>query len=128
MNLLLDAHVLIWALDAPERLGGNASIQLADPANNRFVSAAVLWEIAIKVSLGKLTLSLPYREWVETGLRQLQAETYPVELAHTDLVSRLPQHHNDPFDRMLAAQALVDDLVVVSVDPALDAYGVSRVW
>jgi PIN domain nuclease of toxin-antitoxin system len=118
--------VLIWVIDDPNRLSKIASIEVHDVSNPLHVSLVSIWEIAIKVSLGKLTLSKPYRAWVDTAIKQLNPILLPVDIAHTSAVAQLPFHHRDPFDRMLVAQAQVEDVYLVSADAALDPYTVKR--
>jgi PIN domain nuclease of toxin-antitoxin system len=128
VKLLIDAHTLIWAADAPARLSATAMSALADPANDRFVSATTVWEIAIKVGLGKLALSQAFRPWVDKALLDLQAAFLPIAVAHAEIVVSLPLHHGDPLDRMLAAQATAEEIAIVSADGQLDAHGITRIW
>jgi PIN domain nuclease of toxin-antitoxin system len=105
-----------------------AHAAITDPVNDLLISAATVWEIAIKVGLGKLTLSRPYRAWIEQALIDLQAAVLPITVAYADAQAALPHHHGDPFDRMLIAQATVEGIAVVSADRQFDAYGVTRIW
>lgn len=128
MDTLLDTHTLLWHyLDDP-KLSAQARAVVTDPANRMFVSPASHWEVAIKVSTGKYTLTVPFAQFVQEAIFDNGFDILPIEPRHTELVSRLPRHHNDPFDRLLIAQALADGLAVVSVDPAFDPYGVRRLW
>lgn len=125
MKLLLDSHAFLWWLtDAPE-LSPSARAALADPANVVLVSAVTTWEIEIKRALGRL----------EAGSADLVAEIeanrfaqLPVWARHAEAAARLPRHHDDPFDRMLIAQAQVEGLVCVTRDPAFQAYGIPCLW
>ena len=128
MKLLVDAHALIWAVDEPSRLGSRATAGLLDPTNELLFSAGSVWELAIKFSLGKLNLSLPYRRWMEAAVSDLGLKLLPIAVEHADLQTRLPRHHRDPFDRLLIAQALAESVPLVSADAVFDQYGVSRVW
>lgn len=128
MRLLLDSHTLIWAVDDPVKLSRTAEAHILNPNNVRLLSPATYWEMAIKVTLGKLPLSMPYRPWVERAIVDLQLTVLPITLDHTDRITRLPFHHKDPFDRMLAAQSLVNGVPLLSGDVVFDAYGVNRVW
>ena len=92
------------------------------------VSPASYWEIAIKVGLGKLDLRSSYDEFMHRGIVGNDFAILPIEPKHTSLLTRLPLHHRDPFDRLLVAQATVEHLAIVSADEALDAYGVRRLW
>lgn len=128
MRHLLDAHTLIWAQDAPNKLGPTAMQVLQDPAHTLVLSVGTLWELAIKVSLGRLTLAIPFRQWMEMAVATLGLELLAITLDHAEQQAALPWHHRDPFDRLLVAQALVEKLPVVSQDAALDGYGITRLW
>jgi PIN domain nuclease of toxin-antitoxin system len=128
MRGLIDAHTLLWAVDDPSRLGPSAVSALQDPGNDLFVSAGTVWEMAIKVGLGKLALSLPYRAWIERALADLGASVLPISVAHAEAQAKLPHHHRDPFDRPLIAQAFVESMTIVGHDGLFDAYGVTRIW
>jgi PIN domain nuclease of toxin-antitoxin system len=128
MRLLLDSHTLIWAVDEPTKLGATAAATLQDPGNDLIVSAGSVWEIAIKVGLKKLTLSRPFRPWIEKAIADLGASLLPITIEHADALVGLPMHHRDPFDRLLVAQSMVEKLLMVSADAQLDAYGITRHW
>ncbi len=128
MKLLLDSHALIWAVDHPSKLSRNAKTQLEDSANELFVSAATIWEIAIKAGLGKLTPSSGYQLWIEQAIRDLGASVLPITVEYAAAQAQLPHHHRDPFDRMLVAQSLVANISLVSAEALLDNYGISRLW
>lgn len=128
MRLLLDSHSLIWAVDDPSRLSPTATAALQDPANDLLLSAATFWEIAVKVGLGKLMLSSPYRDWMNQAIADLSLAILPVTVEYADAQTMLPWHHRDPFDRLLIAQAVVEAIAIVSADTKFDAYGASRVW
>lgn len=128
MRLLIDIHVLIWAMDDPSKLTGAAATALQDPANDLLLSAATLWELAIKIGLGKLILSLPYRQWMDQATAALQLSILPITIAYAEQQIALPSHHKDPFDRLLIAQALVENLTVVCADSIFDHYGITRLW
>src|SRR5581483_10784529 len=103
MRLLLDSHVLIWAVDNPRHLTSSVATVVKDPANELLVSAATAWEIAIKVSGNKLHLTRPYLQWMRQAFHCLQPTTFlPIALEHATAAANLPLHHRDPFDRMLA--------------------------
>ena len=130
MNLLLDTHTLIWAVLADPHLSATARALIVDPNNDVLVSPASFWEIAIKVSKGKLALSQPFGDFVDLCLNQSGFQLLPIEPAHTTLVATLPfpTRHKDPFDRLLVAQVIVAGISIVSADVALDAYPVLRIW
>ncbi len=128
MKLLLDTHTLIWAVDQPNQLGAAATTALQDPANDLLLSAASIWEIAIKVGLEKLTLSLPYRQWIAKAMDDLGLAVLPIIVDYTDELIKLAPHHRDPFDRLLAAQAIVENVSLVTIDAIFNQYGVRRIW
>lgn len=128
MRLLLDSHTVIWAVDQPSRLGPDATALLQDLSNELLISAATIWELPIKSGLGRLTLSIPFREWMHQAVADLDASVLPVTIEYADVQADLPDHHRDPFDRLIIAQATSERIPVVSNDSALDAYGVSRIW
>ena len=120
MNLLLDTHVLLWWLAGAPQLSEATVEVIADPANLVAVSAASIWEISIKAALGKLRTDASIAEAVaEAGFEPL-----PIDFAHAEAAGALPDHHRDPFDRMLIAQAMIEGFVIVTRDPAFAAYGV----
>jgi len=127
MRLLLDTHALIWHYEAHDDLSEEARKLIDAPDNQLFISIASLWEMVIKVSLGKLTL----RKDVQTITAIYQnagAKLLPVHLEHILAVQTLPWFHRDPFDRLLVAQAIYEDLVLISHDHKFNQYPVSRRW
>jgi len=128
VRLLLDTHALIWAVDDPAKLGPDAAKAISDPANELLLSAANIWELAIKVSLDKLTLSLPFRDWMDRAIADLGAILVPITVEYADAAAHLPHHHGDPFDRMLIGQTRVENMPIASGDAILDQYGVTRLW
>ena len=128
MKLLLDTHTVIWSIDNPAKLSRSAAETIQDETNERFISIGTVWEMGIKMQLGRLTLSRPFREWIDDALVFLCASLLPVTLDDVDEQHRLPLHHRDPFDRMLVAQAQVGGLTIVSTDAAFELYGLPRVW
>jgi len=126
MRLLLDTHVLLWWLEGGLRLSDRARALIGCPRNSAFVSAASTWEISIKAALGKLDLEdESFPESLETEDR---FAPLPISLAHGAAAGRLPRHHDDPFDRMLIAQARMEDLTLITHDKAFDSYDVRIVW
>lgn len=127
MKLLVDTHVFLWAASEPARLSDIAQEAIADGANDVYVSPVVGWEIAIKQSLGKLTLPAPAEVWVPQVVHRTSFGVLPVSLAAALQVRALPWHHRDPFDRLLVAQAQDAGLTIVTHDDAFTAYGVPLV-
>jgi PIN domain nuclease of toxin-antitoxin system len=128
VKLLLDAHALLWFLDDNPQLVPTAKALIEDPANQKLVSVATCWEIAIKVGLKKLDLGEPATTFLLRELATNRFDLLGIELAHATFVETLPAHHKDPFDRLLVAQALIEQLPLVSADAILDQYGVTRLW
>jgi PIN domain nuclease of toxin-antitoxin system len=128
MRVVIDTHVLIWAGLSPARIGKRATAILANRSNEVYVSAASAWEIATKVRLGKL----PGAETLERDfIDSVQEAGYtflPITAAHALRAGRLRGDHRDPFDRMIAAQALAEDIPILSTDTKLDSFGITRIW
>ncbi|XHX80672.1 MAG: type II toxin-antitoxin system VapC family toxin [Stenomitos frigidus ULC029] len=127
MDVLLDTHAFLWYFQDSEQLSAEAAEILEDTSNTLFLSIASLWELAIKVGLGKLELQKPFHELQEV-LHQLAIQILPITFADTECYLDLPLHHRDPFDRMLIAQAMTHSLVIISQDKQFDAYATKRVW
>ncbi len=128
MKVLLDTHAFLWFVLNDPRLSPAASTLIRDPANDILISPAIYWEVAIKVGLGKLNLHSTYDDFMQRGIAGNDFTILPIEPKHTSMLTSLPLHHRDPFDRLLVAQALVEAIPVVGSDAAFDAYGVSRLW
>lgn len=124
MRLLTDTHAALWLLAEDERLSPRAAEHLTDPSNEVLLSAAVVWEVAIKRSLGKLDAP----EGFARLLLDAGAIPLAVSIEHAEAVRSLPWHHRDPFDRLLVVQASIEDAVLVSGDADLGAYGVRVLW
>lgn len=128
MRLLLDTHAFLWWVEGGERLPRKARSAIASGRNECFVSVASGWEIAIKVSLGKLRIDGAIDRFLPEQLAVNGFQPLPIDLKHAARVARLPFLHRDPFDRLLVAQALQEELAVVTADPVFARYGVKRVW
>lgn len=127
MTLLLDTHTFLWFIGDDPQLSPTAGA-LLEADNAVLLSVASLWEIAIKVSIGKLTLAEPYATFIPQQLARNDIDLLPLRLPHLSTIASLPFHHRDPFDRMLIAQAMVEGVPIISSDGAFDAYGIERVW
>lgn len=128
MRLLLDTHALLWWLAGDAALSPAARAAIAEETNAVFVSAASLWEITTKHRLGKLVLSAALLSDLTGVVTDQGFLGLPISLRHAQRAGDLPGPHRDPFDRMLVAQAILDDLVLVSNEHPFDAYGVVRLW
>lgn len=128
MRLLLDTHAVLWALGDPDRLGEHRAL-VADRDVDRLLSAVVVWEVAIKARLGRLSVGpgVSVAEWAARARTDLLAEEVPVTGEHAGAVADLPLHHQDPFDRLLVAQARALGVPLLSADPAMTAYDVEVV-
>ena len=123
MKLLLDTHCLLWWLDDPSLLSTQAQTLVSDPTNDVFVSSAVIWEIAIKQAIGKLVVVGD----VDLCITKSSFKRLPISFEHAWATKPLPMIHKDPFDRLLVAQALVENATIVTRDANIPQYGVSHI-
>ncbi len=128
MNLLLDTHALLWFLAGSPLLSAAALEAIEDRANVLWLSPISLVEIAIKVRIDKLRLAVPFGVLFPSCLTANQIRLFPIAVEHATGLTTLPLHHRDPFDRLIVATSLVENLTLVSADATFDAYGVSRLW
>jgi PIN domain nuclease of toxin-antitoxin system len=128
MNLLLDTHAWLWFALGDPLLSVAARNHILDPANVKFVSPASYWEISIKISLAKYSLNVPYAQFMRQAISGNGFRFLHISPRHTELVSTLPLHHRDPFDRLLIAQSLVEGMSVVSNDGNFAPYGAQLIW
>ena len=127
MDLLLDTHALIWFFESDIQLSPIAKAAIENPLNRNYLSVASIWEIAIKQSIGKLSLSKPTHQ-VISHLQNSGITFIPIETNHVLGVETLPLHHRDHFDRLIISQSLFLDFHLVSKDTIFDSYGVKRIW
>ncbi len=128
MRVLLDTHAFLWHLwDSPERSDLCKRI-MADPTNELLLSAGSCWELAIKQSVGKLGVNMPFDDFLVNAAKANRFKLFPMQPAHFRLVASLPFHHRDPFDRLLVSQALAENIPLLSRDSQMDVYGVQRIW
>jgi PIN domain nuclease of toxin-antitoxin system len=128
MRLLLDTHTFLWFLLNDAQLTETARSLIADPGNDIEISPASIWEIAIKISLGKYALTEPFEVFMEREMTANRFRLLPIEIKHTAVLTALSFHHRDPFDRLLVAQAIAEQIPIISGDKTLDAYAVQRLW
>ncbi len=128
MTLLLDTHTLLWFLTNDSSLSARARGAIEDPSNATHVSAASLWEVAIKFALGKLKLPAPYADIFPRQLELNGFALLPITPAHCATLLTLPFHHRDPFDRLLLAQAKTEGMTLVTDDGQFGPYGVPLLW
>ena len=124
MKLLLDTHIFIWWADQPERLSPAMLSALEDEANELVLSVASVWEMQIKSQLGKLKMSSPLKDVLEKQQETNDLVIYPITLTHVLALDALPLHHKDPFDRLLIAQSIEEELTIVTADSQFSAYSV----
>lgn len=128
MNLLLDTHTFLWFIEGNSKLSSQAKRLIEDQENNKLISIASLWEIGIKISLGRLSLLQPFEDFFTKQMELNGFLLLPIQTAHIARVVSLPFHHRDPFDRIIIAQCLAENWPVVSVDSAFDTYPIERLW
>jgi PIN domain nuclease of toxin-antitoxin system len=128
VKYLLDTHALIWFLEGDKKFSKAAAAAFIEGHNDFFVSVASIWEIAIKISLGKLRLRLRVEDELRDFLREQGFLQMDIEFAHVASIASLPFKHKDPFDRLLIAQALKEGMILISHDSIMDEYGVNRLW
>ncbi|MBI5959101.1 MAG: type II toxin-antitoxin system VapC family toxin [Chloroflexi bacterium] len=128
MKYLLDTHAFIWLDNDPGHLSPTVRTVCQDTAHTLFVSVASVWEMQIKIQLGRLTLPVSLTQMVENQRQINHIDLLSISLAHVVGLASLPDHHKDPFDRMLIAQAQVENLTLISNDPTIARYPVQVVW
>jgi len=128
MKLLLDTHTLLWFIAGNSNLSPASRKLIEGTENEKFVSAASIWETAIKVSIGKMSLMAPFDDIFPRQLEINGFDLLPVKIEHSSIVATLPFHHRDPFDRIIAAQAIAESMFIVSLDEIFDHYGINRKW
>lgn len=129
MRLLLDTHALIWAIHAPDRLGEQSRAEIVAGGAEVYASHVSLWEMAIKRRIGKLdALDRPAMDWFETYVPRSRMRPLPIEAGHLGAVEFLPALHNDPFDRLLVAQARLNGLTMVTRDELVTQYDIDVIW
>jgi PIN domain nuclease of toxin-antitoxin system len=128
MKILLDTHAFLWMITDDGRLSNTARQAFMDSENTLFLSAASLWEICVKKSIGKLSLRSDWLQTIQEEIKINAIQWLPIEIPHCAAVAELPFHHRDPFDRMLIAQALVENMRLLSRDSLFSAYDIERVW
>ena len=128
MELILDTHTFLWYTGGSPELSDTARDLIEDPRNDKWVSIASAWEIALKVNTGKIELHVPFDDLFPGQLLENEFVSLTIRWEHLRQVARMPLHHRDPFDRLMIAQSIVERMSIVSIDGAFDAYGVSRLW
>lgn len=128
MNFLIDTHVFLWYVTNNSQLIDNAKFLINKRENRIYLSQASIWEMAIKYSIGKLTFDSPFLDFIEEQIKINDFKILSFNLLHFEQVTKLPFHHRDPFDRIIIAQSITDNIPLISYDKIFDSYPVKRLW
>ncbi|GBF80359.1 type II toxin-antitoxin system VapC family toxin [Aphanothece sacrum] len=128
MILLLDTHTFLWFVQGNSLINPQIRALIVDSNNNKLLSIASVWEMAIKHSISKLNFDSPFREFVEEQIRINNIDLLLINFDHLEVIGSLPFYHRDPFDRIIIAQAMVEYLPIISKDSIFDNYPVQRIW
>ncbi len=128
MRLLLDTHAFLWFVAGDRRMSATARRRIEDARNDRYLSIASIWEMSIKLQLGRLELDVSIAELIQSRATDSGILLLAIAKEHAMAVATLPRHHGDPFDRLLIVQAMHENMAVVGADSRFDVYGVRRVW
>lgn len=128
MKLLLDTHSFLWLNNEPKQLSLTVKALLNSGEHELYLSIASPWEIQIKSQLGKLSLAMPIEELVNKNKLENNIQLLPIALSHINYLEQLPQHHKDPFDRIIIAQAIIEEMTVITADQAFADYSAQVVW
>ncbi|MGA9382274.1 MAG: type II toxin-antitoxin system VapC family toxin [Phormidium sp.] len=128
MKFLLDSQAFLWFVLNDSALSQVACDLIIDPLNDILLSPASYWEIAIKISIGKYQIPGNFETWMEHQIQVNEFEILPIKVAHAAAIVTLPFHHKDPFDRLLVAQILTENIPIISADAMLDNYAITRYW
>ena len=126
MRQLLDTHTFLWFVMGSPKISVELRLQIEN--NDNFLSIVSVWEIAIKYGIGKLNLGLPFNDFIDQQIIPNGIQILNIQLEHLKVFADLPLHHRDPFDRLLIAQAIVEDIPIVSVDSLFSLYPVQKIW
>ncbi len=128
MKIILDTHTFLWFVAGSPKLSAHARELIEMPDNQRLFSVASAWEIAIKLSMGKLTLTGQFRDLIPQQLQINDIALLPITPGHLATVAGLPFHHRDPFDRLIIAQAATEKIPVITTDRAFASYEIEQLW
>ncbi len=128
MNLLLDSHGFVWMHEEPYKLSVKVANEILNPANRIFLSVASVWELQIKIALGKFSFSDTLENVINEERQTNNLQFLPINLSHALYLENLPPHHKDPFDRLLISQAIVENMTLVSADANFGKYQISMLW
>ncbi len=128
MNYLLDTHTFLWFINDDAALSFTAKALIEVPESTIYLSVASIWEMAIKISLHKLELPSPFSSFINEQLHMNTITLLDIKTSHAEIVTLLPFHHRDPFDRLIIAQAKDENMPILSKDTIFDEYGIDRYW
>ncbi|MBF0541601.1 MAG: type II toxin-antitoxin system VapC family toxin [Nitrospirae bacterium] len=128
MRFILDTHAFLWFIMGSPNLSSQAKVLIEGQDNNKLLSIASVWEMAIKVSLGRLIISEPFSIFIPKQLQLNGINLLNLDLSHAIKVEALPFYHRDPFDRIIAAQSIIEDIPIISIDEIFEKYSVKRFW
>lgn len=128
MRYLLDTHTFIWVIQDVSKVSPTAQKRLTEPDAELYLSLVSVWEISIKVSMGKLSMQEPLGDFLREQLALNFIDVLPISFEHLVKIRELPFHHRDPFDRLIVAQSLFENIALVGRDVIFDRYGVERIW
>ncbi len=128
MNYLLDTHSFLWFIAGNAKLSDRTRLLIENTDTQLYLSIASLWELSIKISIGKLFLKEPFEKIIPAQLAQNSIDLLQISIEHTAALIELPFHHRDPFDRLMIAQAQVEQLPIISKDSAFSAYKIQQIW
>jgi PIN domain nuclease of toxin-antitoxin system len=128
MKILLDTHTFIWYITDSPQLSKNAKQLIENENTEKLLSLASVWEMGIKHSIGKLNFSQPFMEFIKEQLVITNIGLLGIDFEHIEVITTLPLHHRDPFDRIIIAQAILEGIPVIGADGMFDAYGITRFW
>lgn len=128
MKLLLDTHTFLWFIDGNSKLSAVARNLIESPDNELFLSMVSLWEMAIKISIGKLSIGGAFEEFIPQQMQINGIQILPLEFPHVAQIAKLPFHHRDPFDRLLITQSKIEKIPLISGDQAFALYDVAQLW
>lgn len=128
MKILLDTHTFMWYITDSPQLSKNAKQLIENENTEKLLSLASVWEMGIKHSIGKLNFVQPFMEFIKEQLLITNIGLLGIDFEHIEVITTLPLHHRDPFDRIIIAQAILEGIPVIGADVMFDAYGITRFW
>ncbi|NIA30811.1 MAG: PIN domain-containing protein [Actinobacteria bacterium] len=128
MNYLIDTHAFLWIVANDSKLSNKVKSLFLDSENLLHLSMASIWEMAVKISLKKLSVGEPLKDFLQMNLRGNDVEILNIKVAHIFLLENLPFYHRDPFDRMIISQSISENIPIISADKAFDFYPIKRIW